>query len=77
MLRIKTAGILIALITIAKINWLVALGIVVCLAGLDYLLQKEDEENLQDVKDYIATMQEKENQRKKDLKFKRIMEEWD
>lgn len=75
MLRIKTAGLLIVLIAIAKINWLAALGIIVGLVALDYLLQKEDEENLQDVKDYIAAMEEKERLRQKDLKFARIMEE--
>lgn len=75
MLRIKTAVTLMALVVIAVINWIIAIGIIVGLAGLDYLLQKEEEENLQEVKDYIDMMHEKERLRQKDLKYKKFMEE--
>ena len=75
MLRMKTAGVLIVLIAIAKVNWIVAIGIIVVFAGWDFLLQKEDEESLQEVKDYIAAMKEQERLRQKDLKFSKIMEE--
>lgn len=77
MLRMKTTGILIVLIAIAKINWVVALGIVVCLAGLDYLLQKEEEENFQDVKNYIDAMQNVRQQQNRDDYFENFMKEGD
>lgn len=75
MLRLKVCGILLFFIAVTLIDWRISVGIVVALFGLDLLLQKENEENLQEVKDYIASMEEKERIRQKDLRFYQRMKE--
>lgn len=75
MLRIKTVGMLIVLITVAKISWLVAGYIVVAWAVLDFLLEKEDEENAKDIEAYIAAIEQVKYQKEKDARFKAFMED--
>lgn len=75
MLRLKVCGILMFFIVVTLIDWRISGGIVVVVFGWDLLLQKEEEENLQDVKDYIEEKRRLFEQEKKDLRFKKIMEE--
>lgn len=75
MSRFKVCSFFMFLIGVTLIDWRISVGIVVALFGLDVLLQKEEEENLQDVKDYIEEKRRLFEQEKKDLRFKKIMEE--
>lgn len=77
MLRFKVCSFFMFLIGVTLIDWRISVGIVVALFGLDVLLQKEEEENLQDVKDYIEEKRRLLEQEKKDLRFKKIMEDGD
>lgn len=75
MLRLKTAAMLIELVTIARINWLVAVSIIVGFAILDWLLQKEDEENIAEANAYIESVIEAERQRNRDFYFGNFMKD--